>query len=129
VNAAQRHQLDRDNLAYGDHLEEVPIDRIPAGGATPTRAWRSRRHLVVLWVTPDGQERLTLQRSKLRPDGQWVDGLTWDDLQRLKAEAGFGDRWAVEIYPPDASVVNVANLRHLWLLQAAPPYAWKRGLA
>lgn len=127
MNPVQRHQLDRDNLAYGDRLEEVPIDVARVGIAAPIRAWRSRRHLVVLWRTPDGQDRLTLQRSKLRPDGQWVDGLTWDDLQRLKAEAGFGDRWAVEVYPPDASVVNVANLRHLWLLTTAPTFAWKRG--
>ena len=52
------------------------------------------------------------------------DAITWDELQRLKAEAGFADRWAVEVFPPDAQVVNIANIRHLFLLPGPPDYAW-----
>jgi hypothetical protein len=33
----------------------------------------------------------------------------------------------VEVYPPDEAVVNVANIRHLWLLAEAPAYAWNNG--
>jgi len=55
---------------------------------------------------------------------RWVDGITWDDLQRLKREAGYGDREAVEVYPPAACVVNEANIRHLWILPSRMPFSW-----
>lgn len=124
-----REQLARDNLAFGDQLVETPVDpvalRAAGGKAKAVGVWRSRRFLVVLWIEPNTARRLTCQRTKIRPDGQWEDGITWDDLQRLKTEAGFGDAWAVEAYPPSADVVNVANMRHLWLLDAPPHYGWK----
>lgn len=42
-------------------------------------------------------------------------GLTWDELQHIK-EALLPGRWAVEVFPPEALVQNVANVRHLWVL-------------
>ena len=33
----------------------------------------------------------------------------------------------LEIYPPDDQVIDVANMRHLWLLDEAPAYAWRKG--
>lgn len=56
-----------------------------------------------------------------------MDGITWDELQALKRQCGFGDRFAVEVYPADLDVVNVGNLRHLWVLQGALPFAWSAG--
>jgi hypothetical protein len=53
------------------------------------------------------------------------DGIGWDDLQRLKGEAGYGEYCAVEIYPPDADVVNVANMRHLFILKSPPAMMWR----
>jgi hypothetical protein len=55
---------------------------------------------------------------------RFVDGIAWEDLQRLKAEIGKGDYCAVEIYPRDRDLVNVANMRHLWLLPEVPGYCW-----
>lgn len=43
------------------------------------------------------------------------DGLTWDELQAIKRDVGFGDWHGLEIYPPDQQVVNVANIRHIWI--------------
>lgn len=45
----------------------------------------------------------------------WADGLTWDELQAIKRDVGFGDWYGFEIYPPDQQVVNAANIRHLWI--------------
>jgi hypothetical protein len=56
---------------------------------------------------------------------RWADGITWDTLQLLKRECGHGERWAVEVYPPDTDIVNVANMRHLWLLRAPPPFGFR----
>jgi hypothetical protein len=121
-----RRYLNKEALGYGPTLVEQPINQMPyQSGSAPLRAWRSRRFLVVLWLDANGFERLTCQRAAMTKDGQWEDGITWDELMRLKREAGFGDRWAVEVYPEDAHVINVANMRHLWLVDGAPIFAWK----
>ncbi len=124
-----RRALAQESMGFSAALVEQPVDHMPAvyRKAKATRAWRSRPFLVVLWSDERGYHRLSCQRTTLRADGQWEDGITWDDLMRLKREAGFGDRWAIEIYPDDANVVNVANMRHLWLWHEAPPCAWKAG--
>jgi hypothetical protein len=57
-------------------------------------------------------------------DGLWIDGLTWDDLQTVKREVGFGKCFAVEVFPEDSHVVNDANMRHLWVLGERLPFAW-----
>lgn len=113
---------------------ELVADQLPGPGQ-PVRVWRSRTHLAMLythsvrWAEPS-TTRLTVQRVRdaaFHPDRDPKGGISWDDLQRIKSECGFGDWWAVEVYPPDAEVIDVAPMRHLWLLGAdAPPYAWRR---
>ena len=49
-----------------------------------------------------------------RQDGEPIRD--WATLQRLKSEVGFGDRQAVEIYPPDAECVDWRNLYHVYVL-------------
>jgi hypothetical protein len=74
----------------------------------------------------NGAERLTICRTTVDPSAaRWLEGIGWDDLQRLKRECGRGERWAVEIFPADSEVVNVANMRHLWVLPEAPSFAWR----
>jgi hypothetical protein len=92
----------------------------------PREVWRSAGFLVQVYH--EGlYARLTVCRAALNPTGtRWADGISWDELQRLKRECGRGDQWAVECFPPDEQVVNDANMRHLWLI-AEPPYGWKRG--
>ena len=87
--------------------------------------WRNKQFMVQVFVE-GGRERLSVIRSKLTCTGEWADGVTWDELMQLKAECGRGDKWAVEIFPPDDRIVNVANMRHLWILDGPPEYAWKK---
>ncbi len=89
----------------------------------PHAVWRSREFLVQLFAD-NGHVRMTVNRTH-KPNGKdWAEGITWDELQRLKTEVGYGDRWAVEVYPPDEEVINDANMRHLWLLKETPDYGW-----
>ena len=109
-------------------LCRVPESEWPQGVAqmmtnAPLEVWRSRDYLVQVY-RDNGYERLSVLRAVLDTTGRWADGIPWDDLQRLKAECGRGDRWAVEVYPASHKVVNVSNLRHLWLLPEPPPYGW-----
>lgn len=88
--------------------------------------WQSRDFLAIHYRDDRG-ERLSVNRTAFdRQTGSWRDGIPWDDLQRIKHQCGLGDRWAVELYPPDRDIVNVAAMRHLWLLTEQPAYGWDR---
>lgn len=126
----QRKALQIKNRQYGKTLAIIPQEKWPVSVALsmnnpPVEAWRSQDFLVQVFVECDGIERLSVCRTS--HNGQrWEDEITWDELQRLKAECGRGNRYAVEVYPADSDVVNVANMRHLWVLLSAPPFAWKK---
>lgn len=127
------------NAARRDHqrrLRAMPVTmtrqdqaRIDATGAEakPLQCWQSRDFLAMVYSDPqkDGTfiTRISIQRTELQNDGTWKDGITWDDIHRIKREIGFGDLWAVECFPPDAAVVNVANIRHLWIVPT-PAFGW-----
>lgn len=81
------------------------------------QVWRSREFLVQVYYPEDGAIRLSLCRTQLNAEGsRWEDNISWDDIQRLKNECGYSDKDAVEIYPRDRDIVNVANMRHIWVL-------------
>jgi hypothetical protein len=89
--------------------------------------FRSRTHLVQVYeAQPPALVRLSIQRCALNDYGGWVDGIDWETLQRLKSEAGYGEYDAVEVYPTDGDVVNVANLRHLFVMREQLPFTWRK---
>lgn len=131
---ARRNYLRDENKKFAPTLREIMPHEFPPSFTAlasaysqqaPKRVWRSRNFLVQLFHDPCGFDRLSISRTELGSDGRLKDGITWDDLQRLKGEAGFGASWAVECYPPDQNVVNVANHRHLFLLTEPPAFGWK----
>jgi hypothetical protein len=128
TSRVQRQLLKKQNRQWPVDLREVPRAEWPPGMHYPylIRVWRSRGFVVQLYEEPGEPLRLSINRSELGPAGRWKDGITWDEIQNLKGEAGFGSWWAVEVYPADGHVVNVANVRHIWLLDAPPAFAWRR---
>lgn len=121
-----RSYLEQQNREYPLHLVEVPKEKWPnphpSEKSTRINVWRSRWFLVQV-IEENGRIRLSVNRTKLKSNGQWEDGITWDELQRLKRECGFGMLTAYEVYPPDMEIVNVANIRHLWICDV--PYLWR----
>ena len=106
-----------------DELEKVP--RSEWGFNAPhilLEVWRSKKYLVQIFEV-GSVIRLTINRTS-RHKGNWSDKLTWDELQEIKDKVGYGDRFAVEIYSKNKDVVNVANMRHLWVMQYELPFAW-----
>lgn len=80
------------------------------------KVWRNRKYLVQLYRN-GGWLRLSINRAEYDPEGDcWLAGISWDDLMRIKAGVGFGDQDAIEIYPADDDIVNVTNMRHLFLV-------------
>lgn len=113
---------------FTDELRDVPSAEWPSvTGPMPMRVLASRKLLVMVYAERHAICRLSICRPILGCDGRWVDGLSWDELQEAKWAAGFGDAMAVEVYPPDADVVCVANMRHLFVIEAAAaPFAWRK---
>lgn len=111
-----------------EKLTEVPREEFPDVPQLPAKAWRSRHYVVQLWQ--EGNQalpsllRLSISRSTMKASLEWEDGLTWDELQAIKRELGFGNWYGVEVYPVDSDVINVSNMRHLWLLPAPLPIGW-----
>lgn len=129
--------LQTENRDWADRMREVPMAQwSPAmqaaalsldASSVPMRTWRSTRFIAVLYDEgPKKPHRLTVNRAAIDSTGQFVDGLTWDELMQVKRECGFDKRDALELYPSDASVVNVSNMRHLWILEMTSRLNWNR---
>lgn len=126
--------LEADNATRGPELLLVPRDEWPPTdpaltGPLPLWVFRSNRFLVLAYRERAGMVRLTIQRTSLWPTGEWADGITWDELQAVKDAVGLGDFDAAELYPRTRDVVNVANMRHLWVLPTGATFAWRKGTA
>ena len=125
----QVRQLRRDNADWPETLKKVPRSHWPRDDGRPRIAvLRSREFLVQVFEEPRGVVRLSVNRTdwdmNLR---RWREDISWEDLQRLKSEAGYGCFDAVEVYPMDGDVVNEANMRHLWVLPESLHFAWRAG--
>lgn len=92
-------------------------------GSVVVKAIMSRRFLVALYQKKDAPLRMTVNRNKLLANGRFEDGITWDELMECKRQVGYADLCMIEIYPPDSQIVDVANMRHLWLFE--PDFMWK----
>ncbi len=123
----------RPTLAPSWPLLPVPPERWPPrrGSEYPTAVWLSRLYLAQQYACPpcNGIEvrRLSVNRVTARTVGgrsQWDADIPWEDLMRCKRDTGHDDWYAIEIYPRDRDIVNVANMRHLWLLAEPLPIGW-----
>lgn len=124
LNARQRKLMNKVNQSLPKQLTLVPEHEWPRHQSKLSRVWRSR-HYVVQEFIEDNAIRLSINRVKLLSNGRWDDNLTWDEMQFIKRDCGYGDRLAVEIYPADENVVNLANMRHLWIPDTDLNYGWK----
>lgn len=126
-------QLDRENERWPSALTLVPVERwLPSDldrhvESVRVSVWRSCHFLVQVFSERGGIIRLSVNRTTMdEMRDRWAENISWDDLQRLKNEAGFADRDAVEVFPVAGHEVNVANMRHLWILPEPLPFVWRK---
>jgi hypothetical protein len=122
----QRRALKTQSARWPIRLIEIPpSDWPPQYNPHRKRVWRSRDYLVQEFTAePPAIARLSINRAAVVGNA-WADNITWEELMEIKTKCGYADRDAVEIYPPVADVVHVANLRHLWILDEKLPFAWR----
>lgn len=126
TSRAQRRLLARNNAKLSSTLQFVPREQWPNPHGPQRRVWRSSQFLVQEFDAPaPACVRLSVNRTTLSGD-RWSDNITWDELQDIKAQCGYSHADAVEIFPPVGDVVNVANMRHIWVLRDRLPYAWRQ---
>lgn len=104
-----------------DQMTELQRNNLPPG---TKEVWLSQSFLVQV-VDDEGHTRISVNRTTCKPNGNWEDGISWDELQRIKHDVGYGDRSAVEVYPRDSDVIYDANIRHLWVLPQDNRIGWE----
>lgn len=113
--------------ARGRAMAEVPMEEWPvvvAMTCRPLRVWQSRDYLAVLYEEPGGQRRLSVNSVRRNPQGMWRDGITWDELQRVKDECLGPETWCAEAYPAESALVRESNIRHLFVMDGKPEWSW-----
>ena len=124
-------RIDEDNRQWPKCLKLIPKEFWPLPYAYNVIAvLRSQHFLVQVYQEANEIIRLSVCRTNIVPadnaEGwRFEEGISWEELQRCKSEAGFAERDAVEVYPPDRDVVNVSNMRHLWVLPNRLPFVWR----
>jgi hypothetical protein len=109
---------------FSEKLREVPWQEWPIADRFPMKIYRSRKYMVQVWDEKP-HIRLSICRSKVKPDGTgWQEVDSWDEIQQIKSEIGYGHCYAIEVYPADRDVVNVANFRHIWVLDKPLDIGW-----
>ena len=122
----QRRAMAKQNAKRPSVLTQAPRYTWPEdGNDRRIDVWVSRDYLVQVFDEA-GATRLSVNRTTLRADGRWDDRIEWDELQRIKRAVGYGDAYAIEVFPRDQDLVNVANMRHLWVMAEPLPYGWMK---
>ena len=125
---AKRRYLQSENKKFSKDFVRIPTSEWPAitQGSDLIDVYRNREFLVQVFNDNDWI-RISVIRTNLNKDGEYSDGITWDELQAVKAGVGYADFEAVEIYPKNCDVVNVANMRHLFIVDKLNlPFIWKK---
>jgi hypothetical protein len=119
--AARLLQLERKHRASGQwgQWETIPImpGTVGNGGwaATVTTCHKNRVFAVLDRTEEIGVRHLAVSSlSGIRP--------TWPEMQRIKNELAGPDATAIEVYPPQADVVDEADMFHLWILRGKLPF-------
>jgi hypothetical protein len=120
---ADRRAMTKDNAKWPLHLKQVPRDQWPSVRPGLIEVWRSRGFLVQFYIEKNGYVRMSVNRTT-HNGNDWVAAILWDELMRLKRECGRGESDALELYPADNDVVNVANIRHLFFPPGPVAFKW-----
>ncbi len=125
LSLARKH-LRETNALYGIGMTEVPTELWPECESKPDKVWRSSQFLVQGFREEGIEMRLSVCRTEIDDNGQWRADIGWEELQGIKDGCGFAGCDAVEVYPRARDVVNVANLRHLWIMRNPVSFAWRK---
>lgn len=112
---------------FSTTFQRIPESEWPdLPGFNRVSVWRNRDFLVQVFAEKGFVFRVSINRTRIKSAGEWDDNITWDEMQSIKSAIGFADFDAVEVFPRQRDEVNVANMRHLWVLPTPLAFAWRR---
>jgi hypothetical protein len=118
----------KENEKFSEKFVELPISDTQSQGsrgAKRIKVFRNNKFLAQIFQESDSL-RLSVNRTSIDNKGRWQDGITWDELNFVKNNVGFADFDALEVYPAQKDLVNVANIRHLWIVtEGKLPFVWR----
>ena len=106
-------------------MQRVSESEWPQDHFDPKRleVWKNNQFLAQVFVEPCGL-RVSVNTIVAGKTGKWVDGISWEQLMEIKRQIGRAEEYAVEVLPRDKDIVNVANMRHIWILPE-PVCGWQ----
>lgn len=123
---ADRKYLERQNKKYTSEFIEISKDTWPPHpGEPPIKVFRNNKFLIQVYTEKNNIIRLSICRTTVNKE-RFNDGISWDELQSIKNNVGYADLQAIEIFPKERDLVNVANMRHLWVLPYTLEFGWYR---
>lgn len=104
-----------------DKMVQMPQELVQSDGhKLRIASFRSFDFLAQVFGIPGSDMlRLTVQRMDVNRHGAFIDLITWDDLQWVKRQCGFGECDAVEAYPSDKDISVTNGMRILFIF---PPH-------
>jgi len=95
-------------IAYADRERGVVVqvwdNATPGCAGTP---WEGTLRVSIKHTRAKSREKMTARGYALP--------ITWDDMQAIK-DHFWPERIAIEIFPPNDSIVDVADMRWMWVL-------------
>lgn len=123
-----RKYMKKKSKGFQSHLVEIPFEEWPEVARSSGRHFkvlRSNKFLVQIFPLKEPcVVRISVCRAELQ-GSTWKDGISWDELMQIKRECGYKDFDAVEIYPMDEDIINVTNMRHIFVMKDPLEFAWR----
>lgn len=102
---------DRDGVTRTRDWMAYVVNKAVWSTNPPDEVWMDGTYLVQVYRMADEYERLSIMRVDRSEISE-----KWDVLQSIKADIVGAGSLAVEVYPPAPMVVDVAPMRHLWII-------------
>lgn len=122
----RQHLITESKKYSANQVTEIPIPaKFEGNPKSPFKVFRTKDYLIQVYKETTGHIRISVNKIMVTDTGDWEEDIPWDTLMWVKRKIGYGDYHAVEVYPKDDDVVNVANIRHLFVLDEPLPFIWR----
>lgn len=92
---------------------------VERGYKPPAQVWKNNLYVVQVWEPRETWMGALTKLGVRRNDGGIVR--SWSDMQRIKNEILGPERVAMEFYPAESALTDVANMYWLWALPEGVP--------
>ena len=89
-------------------MKKIDVTQFSYFGEKAIGVWQDETYYAAAYQD-GGAIRLDFLRQDLK------DGITWDEVQKIKSACGYGDNDALELFPSDDAVINTGNIRHIFI--------------